>query len=81
VVCLCVCVCLSPTEVAEPIEMPFRMWTLGGQSSHLLGVDLNPPREWALLGAMLMPRLAGSRCSQRHLLEPGTVRPQATSSL
>ena len=56
-VCLCVSVCLSPTEVAEPIEMPFRVWTLGGQSSHLLGVDLNPPREWALLGPCSCPDL------------------------
>jgi len=43
-------VCLSVGhnhKTAEPIEMPFGMWTQVGPSNHVLGRGLDPPREGA----------------------------------
>jgi len=40
---------VSPTKIAEPIEMPFWIWTQVGQRNHVLdGVHSKPPHEGAL---------------------------------
>jgi len=47
-------VCLSVGhnhKTAEPIEMPFGVWTQVGPSNHVLGRDLDPPREGAFFVA------------------------------
>jgi len=42
-VCVCVCVCMSmvitmsPTKTAEPIGVPFMVWTRVGLRNHVLG--------------------------------------------
>jgi len=45
-------VCLSVAhnhKTAEPIEIPFGVWTQVGPSNHVLGRGLDPPREGAIL--------------------------------
>ena len=52
-VCLCICLLhttMSPTETAEPIQMPFGLWTRVGQRNHLLRWGPDPPGEGTILG-------------------------------
>jgi len=55
-----VCVCLldktaSPTKKAEPIQMPFGLWTQVGPRNHALGEGPDPPRRRGILGDMYRP--------------------------
>ena len=68
---------VSCAETAEPVEMPFRVWTRGARPKELvLCADTDPPLKGALLGLHLaMARLA-ARCrySEPYLLgEAGTM--------
>ena len=52
-----VCVCLldatvSVTKTAEPIEMPFELWTRTGPRNHALVGGLDPPRKGAVCGVV-----------------------------
>ena len=53
VVPLCVCVCVLDTTVsraktAEPIAMPFGVWTWMGPRNHILCGGLDPPVQWVV---------------------------------
>jgi len=50
-VCLSVTT-VSPTKTAEPIEMPFGMWTRVGPRNYAPTWGSRPPREEALLRGM-----------------------------
>jgi len=39
---------VSPTKKAEPIDMPFGMWTRVGPMNHLVGGSLDPSRECSI---------------------------------
>jgi len=55
-VCLSVCHDVSPAKkMAEPIEMPFRMWTRVGLRNHILDAGPDPTREEELLGENGVP--------------------------
>jgi len=43
---------VSPAEMAEPIEMSFKLWTWVGPRNHVLDGVLDLPCEGAILGGM-----------------------------
>ena len=56
VVCLSVCLSVtivSPAKTAEPIEMPFGLWTLVGPRKHVLDGDAH----WRHLTNMIEPSM------------------------
>ena len=54
--CVCVCVCMSmvitmsPTKTAEPIGVPFMVWTRVGLRNHVLGEGPYPQMKGHLGG-------------------------------
>jgi len=40
---------VNPAKMAEPIEMPFGLWTQMGLRNHILDEAPDPPWEWAIL--------------------------------
>ena len=86
-VCLCVCLLdstVSPTETAEPIEMPFGFWTRVGPRNHVIGggpylrlekgqfVRLFPPLKCSRLCKQQTP-VAARGCG---LIRRGSALPQ-----
>ena len=61
---VCVCFCLSDTlmntaKTAEPIEMPFNMWTLGDPRNQVLGGSPESPWKRAIFG-LATQKVSGS---------------------
>jgi len=52
---LSVCHIVSPAKTAEPIELPFGLWTWFGRKNHVL--DFRPDPLWE--GALLRRRRGG----------------------
>jgi len=50
VACRSVCHSSEPCKIAEPIEMPFRLWARMGPRNHELDGGPDPPRDGAILG-------------------------------
>jgi len=49
-VCLCLSVTIvSPAKTAEPVEMPFGLWTWVGPKNHVLDGAPYVPCKWAIL--------------------------------
>ena len=60
-VCLCVCLLVttaSPAKTVEPIEVPFRMWTLGAQNMYQVEarIPLRKKALWSYFG-LVMPKV------------------------
>jgi len=49
-ICVSVCLLVTPAKMAQPIELPFGLWTRVGPRNHALVRDPNPPGEGAVLG-------------------------------
>jgi len=55
VVCLSVCRSCEPCKIAEPIEMPFGMWSPVGPVKHVLDGGAH----WRHLANMIEPSMCG----------------------
>ena len=58
-ICLCV---VSPAETAEPIEVPFGLWTQADARKQVLDEGADPPE-----GAILEEGILGHNCSQDNM--------------